>query len=76
MGKLIYTDNAATTPLDKDVLNAMMPYLTENYGNASSIYSIGRQAKQAITTAREQVSNALNCHMDEGVFYKRRYRKR
>ena len=44
----IYLDNSATTPLKKEVLDKMMPYLTENYGNPSSIYSIGRSAKAAI----------------------------
>lgn len=48
----IYLDNSATTPLKKEVLDKMMPYLTENYGNPSSIYSIGRSAKAAIDAAR------------------------
>ena len=52
MNDLIYFDNAATTPLAKDVLDKMMPYLTDNYGNASSIYEIGRRSRAAIDEAR------------------------
>jgi cysteine desulfurase len=48
----IYLDNAATTPLDKEVLHAMMPYMTEQFGNPSSIYSYGRESRLAIETAR------------------------
>lgn len=45
--KFVYADNAATTKVSSSVLDAMMPYLTEHYGNASSIYSIGRNAKKS-----------------------------
>ena len=45
---IIYFDNAATTKIRRDVLDEMMPYLTTGYGNASSLYSIGRQSKRAI----------------------------
>ncbi|MGI6315810.1 MAG: cysteine desulfurase NifS [Christensenellales bacterium] len=55
----LYLDHAATTPLDPEVLQAMMPYLTENYGNASSVYSEGRTARAGIEKAREQVRKAL-----------------
>ncbi len=53
MADKIYFDNAATTALDKEVLDAMMPYLTEKFGNPSSIYSYGRESKIAIETARK-----------------------
>ena len=50
----IYLDNAATTALDPQVLEAMMPYLTEKFGNPSSIYSYGREGRLAIETARQK----------------------
>ena len=58
-------DNAATTPLDKDVLDAMMPYLTEKFGNPSSIYSYGRETRLAIENARKSVARILNAHPAE-----------
>lgn len=64
----IYFDNAATTRLDDEVLKQMMPYLKENYGNASSIYKIGRESKNAIEDAREQVAKILNCNPSEIYF--------
>lgn len=51
--KLIYMDNAATTPVKPEVLDAMLPYFTEKFGNPSSIYSISSENKKAITDARE-----------------------
>ena len=73
--KRIYFDNAATTPLDKEVLEAMMPYLTERFGNPSSIYSYGRETRLAIENARKSVARLLNAHPGEIFFYKRRHRK-
>ena len=64
----IYLDNAATTPLDKEVLEAMMPYLTEKFGNPSSIYSYGRESRLAIETARKTVAKILNAHPAEIFF--------
>lgn len=64
----IYLDNAATTPLDKEVLEAMMPYLTEKFGNPSSIYSYGRETRLAIETARKSVAKILNAHPAEIFF--------
>lgn len=61
----IYFDNAATTALDPIVLDAMMPYLTEKFGNPSSIYSYGRETKMAIETARKSVAKILNAHPAE-----------
>ena len=52
---ILYFDNSATTRIRSDVLDAMMPYLTREYGNASSLYSIGRRSKRAIDNARRQV---------------------
>jgi cysteine desulfurase len=64
----IYFDNAATTALDKEVLEAMMPYMTSHFGNPSSIYSYGRETKMAIETARKTVAKILNAHPGEIFF--------
>ncbi len=64
----IYFDNAATTSLDPQVLEAMMPYLTEKFGNPSSIYSYGRETRLAIETARKTVAKILNAHPAEIFF--------
>ena len=64
----IYFDNAATTALDPQVLEAMMPYLTEKYGNPSSIYSYGRETRLAVETARKSVAKILNAHPAEIFF--------
>lgn len=64
----IYFDNAATTRIDENVLKEMLPYLNENYGNASAIYSIGRKSKQAIEEAREKISRVFNCKNNEIYF--------
>ena len=66
--KNVYFDNAATTKLDGDVLNDMMPYLTDNYGNASSIYKLGKTSRKAVEEAREKVANVLNCKPNEIYF--------
>jgi len=66
--RTIYLDHAATTPLDPRVLDAMIPYFTTEYGNASSIYTLGRHAMQAIDSAREQVVDILNCRPTEIAF--------
>src|SRR4029079_11262186 len=55
----IYFDNAATTPLDKEVLDAMLPYMTDHFGNPSSIYSYGRETRLAIENARKSVAKIL-----------------
>jgi cysteine desulfurase len=64
----IYFDNAATTPLDPQVLEAMMPYMTEKFGNPSSIYSYGRESRMAIEAARKSVARLLNAHPAEIFF--------
>lgn len=68
MDKLIYFDNAATTPVRKEVLETILPYFSEHYGNASSVYSIARESKKAIDKAREQVANALGAEPAEIFF--------
>lgn len=64
----IYLDNAATTRTSQEVVDAMLPYFTENYGNASSIYEIGQRSKEAITTAREQIAQVLGAKTEEIYF--------
>ena len=64
----VYFDNAATTALDTDVFNAMMPFFTEKFGNPSSIYSYGRETRMAIETARKSVAKILNAHPAEIFF--------
>ena len=66
--RTIYLDHAATTALDARVLDAMLPHLTTEYGNASSIYTLGRHAMQAIDSAREQVADILGCRPTEVTF--------
>jgi len=64
----IYFDNAATTALDPEVLDSMMPYLTEKFGNPSSVYSYGRETKMAIEQARKSVAKILKCTPGEIFF--------
>lgn len=63
-----YFDNAATTKLDNEVLNEMLPYLTENYANPSSIYSVGKMAKEAITISRMKIAEAIGANVNEIYF--------
>ena len=65
---LIYFDHAATTPVKNLVLEEMLPYFSVNYGNASSIYSIGRRSKKAIDTARNRVAKAIGC-TDKEIYF-------
>jgi cysteine desulfurase len=64
----IYFDNADTTALDTEVLDAMLPYMTTHFGNPSSIYSYGRESRLAIETARKTVAKLLNAHPGEIFF--------
>lgn len=64
----VYFDNAATTAIDSEVFKSMIPFLTEEYGNPSSLYHIGRNAKKAIEKAREQVANLINADKNEIYF--------
>jgi len=66
--KKVYMDYAATTPVDKEVLDEMLPYFDKFYGNASSIHSFGRDALDAIEDAREQVAGLLSADADEIIF--------
>jgi cysteine desulfurase len=66
--RTIYLDHAATTALDPRVLEAMLPYFTTEYGNASSIYTLGRHAMQALDRSREQVADILGCRPTEISF--------
>lgn len=68
MKRFVYADNAATTRISGDVLAAMLPFLTEHYGNASSIYASGQYAARAVEAAREQVANALGATAREITF--------
>jgi len=66
--KSIYVDNAATTKVDEEVLTEMIPYFSENYGNPSSIYSLGKENKKAVELARERVAKVLNANPEEIYF--------
>ncbi len=68
MTKKIYADNAATTSLSSEALDAMMPYLTEFYGNPSSLYSLGVKSRQAVEGARETVAECINAKPGEIFF--------
>jgi cysteine desulfurase len=65
---MVYLDHSATTPLDREVLDAMTPYLTEEFGNASSIYGLGQRARQAIDEARDQVAAFYGVQPKEVIF--------
>ena len=64
----VYFDNSATTKIDEEVVKTMLPYLSENYGNASSIYKIGRESRKAVEEAREKVAQILGCEPIEIYF--------
>lgn len=68
MKRFIYADNAATTPVSKSVLDAMLPYYTQYYGNPSSIYSVGRDAKKPLELARETIAQCLGALPSEIFF--------
>lgn len=65
---MIYLDSAATTKVAPEVFDAMLPYLTNEYGNPGSTYKFGRTAKTAIHKARAQVANLFNCSSDNVIF--------
>ena len=64
----VYFDNAATTPLDKKVLEKMLPYMEQEYGNPSSIHKRGREIKSAIEKSRSKVAELLSCEPGEIFF--------
>ncbi|MBQ7288821.1 MAG: cysteine desulfurase NifS [Clostridia bacterium] len=66
--RFVYADNAATTALHPAVLNKMLPFFTENYGNASSLYAFGSKAKEAVEAARAQVAKAIGADTREIYF--------
>jgi cysteine desulfurase len=68
MFRRIYLDNSATTPIDQSVVEAMMPYLTEKFGNASSIHFFGQESRAAIDKARHQVAEIINSRPNEIIF--------
>lgn len=68
MNKMIYLDNAATTKTAPEVVNAMLPYFTEYYGNASTVYEFGGKSKEAVSQARERIANTLGAQDNEIYF--------
>jgi cysteine desulfurase len=68
MFRRVYLDNSATTPVDPQVVEAMLPYLTDKFGNASSIHFFGQQAKAGVDKARHQVASLINARPNEIVF--------
>lgn len=64
----IYLDHAATTPLDQKILEGMMPYFSENFGNPSSLYRQGQRSREAIDDARLNISKNIGCQLDEIIF--------
>ena len=63
-----YFDHSATTAVDKEVFEAMKPYFVEKFGNASSVYRLGKENKEAINIARMKVAEAINCKVNEVYF--------
>jgi cysteine desulfurase len=68
IARRVYVDNSATTPVHPEVMEEMLPYFTENFGNPSSIHSFGRDAKKAMDKARERVAKALGAKIEEIYF--------
>ena len=66
--KTVYMDHSATTPVRPEVLEAMLPYFTENFGNASSVHSVGQRARQALEAARESVAGLMGAAPEEILF--------
>ena len=68
MIRKVYLDNASTTPIDSKVLEFMLPYLKDNYGNPSSLHTLGRISKNAIENSRIKISKIINCLPEEIIF--------
>ncbi len=64
----VYLDHAATTPVDKEVLEAMLPFFDEKFGNASSLHAYGREAREALEKSKEEVAKLINADADEIIF--------
>ena len=65
---MIYVDNAATTKMSRSAIEAMIPYMEDNFGNPSSLYSVGQKAKEALESARSRIAKVLNCEAREIYF--------
>ena len=65
---MIYMDHAATTPVRPEVLEAMLPYFSEKYGNSSSLYTLAQDSRKALDESREMVSRILGCRSSEIIF--------
>lgn len=66
--KTVYLDHAATTPIDERVLDAMLPFMKENYGNANSAHHLGQKSKVVVEDAREQIAHLINAEPSEVIF--------
>ena len=69
MNKVIYLDNAATTKVRPEVIESMLPVLSEEYGNPSSLYAMGRSAHSLIEKARKQVASAIGAKLPREIFF-------
>ena len=70
---MIYLDNAATTKTAPEVVEAMLPYFTEMYGNPSSVYDFAGKSKDAVTKGREQIADVLGAKERGNLFHSRRF---
>src|SRR3954464_1700192 len=68
MAETVYLDNAATTPVDPRVFDAMRPFWEQEWGNPSSVYAVGGRARRAVDDARDRLAQILNCRANEIVF--------
>lgn len=68
MKNQIYLDNAATTPVDREVILEMLPYLNKKYGNASTLYNLGREAREAVENTRKRIADFINVESEEIIF--------
>jgi len=66
--RFVYLDHAATTPVDRRVVDSMLPYWLDDWGNPSSVYSAGRRARRAMDDARDRIAQVLNCRANEVIF--------
>ncbi|MBQ9027024.1 MAG: aminotransferase class V-fold PLP-dependent enzyme, partial [Methanobrevibacter sp.] len=64
----MYLDNSATTKISSEVLEEMLPYLKDEFGNPSTLYSVGRESKKALEQARQRIADSINAKKDEIIF--------